>query len=64
YHGSGIGLAMCKKIVEFHGGTIAIDPDHTDGTRITFTLATAPPETADHHAAPAGPALDSGERKP
>ncbi|MGW8332910.1 sensor histidine kinase [Streptomyces sp. NPDC055897] len=43
YSGSGIGLAMCKKIVEFHGGTIAVDPEYTDGTRITFTLAEAPP---------------------
>ncbi|MFK0181718.1 ATP-binding protein [Streptomyces xanthochromogenes] len=43
YSGSGIGLAMCKKIVEFHGGTIAVDPEYTGGTRITFTLADAPP---------------------
>ncbi|ARE73284.1 histidine kinase [Streptomyces sp. Sge12] len=43
YPGSGIGLAMCKKIVEFHGGTIAVDPDHRDGTRISFTLAPVPP---------------------
>jgi len=38
YAGNGIGLAMCKKIVEFHGGTIAIDPDRAEGTRIAFTL--------------------------
>ncbi|MFJ9883893.1 ATP-binding protein [[Kitasatospora] papulosa] len=44
YSGSGIGLAMCKKIVEFHGGTITIDPDHTNGTRMTFTLAPEPPQ--------------------
>ncbi|MFF1414462.1 ATP-binding protein [Streptomyces sp. NPDC058289] len=43
YPGSGIGLAMCKKIVEFHGGTIAVDPEYRDGTRITFTLAPEPP---------------------
>ncbi|PJN01347.1 histidine kinase [Streptomyces sp. CB01201] len=46
YSGSGIGLAMCKKIVEFHGGTIAVDPRYTDGTRITFTLAEAPPSVS------------------
>ncbi|MEU6313253.1 CHASE3 domain-containing protein [Streptomyces sp. NPDC047014] len=39
YSGTGIGLAMCKKIVEFHGGHIGIDNGHTDGTRIVFTLA-------------------------
>ncbi|WP_324192601.1 sensor histidine kinase [Nocardia transvalensis] len=38
YSGTGIGLALCKKIVEFHGGKIWIDTDHTDGTRICFTL--------------------------
>ncbi|MGA5732180.1 sensor histidine kinase [Streptomyces seoulensis] len=44
YQGSGIGLAMCKKIVEFHGGTIAVDLTHTEGTRIVFTLASSPVE--------------------
>ncbi|MGW6835610.1 sensor histidine kinase [Streptomyces sp. NPDC054949] len=44
YSGNGIGLAMVKKIVEFHGGTITIDPDYRDGARITFTLAPVPAE--------------------
>jgi signal transduction histidine kinase len=38
YPGNGIGLAMCRKIVEFHGGTIAVDPGYSPGTRISFTL--------------------------
>ncbi|MCZ4125641.1 CHASE3 domain-containing protein [Streptomyces sp. H39-S7] len=42
YPGNGIGLALCKKIVEFHGGTIAIDPEHTPGARIAFTLPGLP----------------------
>jgi light-regulated signal transduction histidine kinase (bacteriophytochrome) len=43
YSGSGIGLAMCKKIVEFHGGTIGVDTAYQAGARITFTLAPEPP---------------------
>ncbi|MEU6678989.1 CHASE3 domain-containing protein [Streptomyces sp. NPDC046925] len=38
YGGTGIGLALCKKIVEHHSGHIWIDSGHTDGTRICFTL--------------------------
>ncbi|MFJ2957936.1 ATP-binding protein [Streptomyces sp. NPDC087270] len=38
YPGNGIGLALCKKIVDFHGGDVRIDADHSPGTRIVFTL--------------------------
>lgn len=45
YSGTGIGLALCKKIVEHQGGRIWIDTDHTDGTRFRFTLPVAPQST-------------------
>ncbi|WP_405498993.1 ATP-binding protein [Streptomyces niveus] len=38
YAGTGIGLSLCKKVVEHSGGRIWIDTAHTDGTRIAFTL--------------------------
>ncbi|HEY3872754.1 MAG TPA: ATP-binding protein [Actinocrinis sp.] len=42
YPGTGIGLALCRKIVEYHGGTIEIDPDHRPGARVIFTLPGEP----------------------
>lgn len=46
YSGTGIGLALCKKIVEHHGGAIWIDTSYTDGTRFRFTLPITADDTA------------------
>ncbi|HVV43741.1 MAG TPA: ATP-binding protein, partial [Bryobacteraceae bacterium] len=36
--GTGMGLAICRKIVSYHGGRIWLDPAATEGALFRFTL--------------------------
>jgi signal transduction histidine kinase len=38
YPGTGIGLAMTRKIIEYFGGRIWLDTSYTEGSRFLFTL--------------------------
>jgi signal transduction histidine kinase len=37
-HGNGLGLAICRSIVERHGGTIGVSPGRNGGNCFFFTL--------------------------
>ncbi|MFF4243128.1 CHASE3 domain-containing protein [Streptomyces sp. NPDC001822] len=64
YEGTGIGLSLCRKIVEFHGGRIWLDPAPSEGTLIHFTLPVlpeAPTHTTAELLAPAALTPRSGD---
>src|SRR6516165_2706609 len=43
-HGMGVGLSICRTIVEAHGGQITVEPNPAGGTIFRFTLQAATAE--------------------
>ncbi|MGC5012237.1 sensor histidine kinase [Streptosporangium sp. DT93] len=60
YEGTGIGLALCRKIVEQHGGTIRLDTEYTGGARFVITLPAPPLPPATEEPEPVAAAGTTG----
>ncbi len=63
YPGTGIGLAIVKKIVEYHGGRVWVDTATEEGTAVRFTLPAMADAVVEPEAAPVGRQPDGAARE-
>lgn len=58
-HGSGLGLMVCRRIVQDHGGTMAFRSEAGEGTVVTVRLPCNPPRMEDMKARSTGQPIGS-----
>ncbi len=61
YPGTGIGLALCRKIADRHGGTVRAESEPGRGSTFTVMLPIHPTEAATEAPAPSGEPLEQEE---
>ncbi len=64
HSGAGLGLALVKRLVELHGGTVRLDSKQGEGTCVTCFIPEDPPVQETVTAKPAEPAGETAEPAP
>ncbi|MCY1538857.1 Bacteriophytochrome [compost metagenome] len=45
FEGSGLGLSVCRRVAQLHGGSISVQSTLGEGSRFTLHLPAAPPHS-------------------
>ncbi|HAK88795.1 MAG: hypothetical protein A2077_02675 [Nitrospirae bacterium GWC2_46_6] len=61
YEGTGLGLALTKKLVELHGGDIFVESEEGKGSKFAVVLPLFDVSVAEKEARPAAPAMEKFE---